>query len=58
MSAGKKRKEKSRLDYFFFRYGKPVLLFIPTLYPGGKSQGFPLFGFFLLKKYTLSGKGK
>jgi hypothetical protein len=37
--------------YFFFKYGSPVLLFSPTVYPSGLSVGFPLFGFLLLKKY-------
>jgi len=47
----KKEKEKKRKKtYLFLRYGRPVLLFTPTQYPFGKSQGFPLFGDFLLKK--------
>ncbi len=46
----KKKKIKKEEIYFFFRYGKPVRLLTPTLYPGGNSQGVPLFGDRLLKK--------
>jgi hypothetical protein len=46
----KKKKLKKEGIYFFFRYGKPVRLLTPTLYPGGNSQGLPLFGDLLLKK--------
>jgi len=38
------------LLYLFFKYGKPVLLLTPTIYPFGNSQGVPLFGVLLLKK--------
>jgi hypothetical protein len=43
-------KKKKRKIYFFFRYGNPVRLLTPTLYPCGKSHGVPLFGDRLLKK--------
>jgi hypothetical protein len=46
----KKEKKKNQGLYFFFKYGKLVLLFTPTAYPFGKSQGVPLFGDRLLKK--------
>jgi hypothetical protein len=46
----KKKKIKKEEIYFFFRYGKPVRLLTPTPYPGGNSQGVPLFGDRLLKK--------
>ena len=36
--------------YFFFKYGRPVLLLTPTVMLAGLSQGVPLFGVFLLKK--------
>lgn len=40
-----------RCAYDFFRYGSPVRLLTPTLYPLGMSSIIlPLFGFFLLKK--------
>jgi hypothetical protein len=46
---GKKRKKNQEV-YFFFRYGRPVLLLTPTMYPFGKSQVVPLLGDLLLKK--------
>jgi len=56
----KKRKELAgenasfcKYSYFFFKYGKPVLLLTPTEYPFGMSHGLPLFGFLLLKKYIV-----
>jgi hypothetical protein len=48
-SGKKRKKEEVNFFYFFLRYGRPVLLFTPTTYPVGKSQGVPLFGVLLLK---------
>jgi hypothetical protein len=46
----KRKKNEEKQTYFFFRYGRPVLLLTPTVYPVGKSQVVPLFGDRLLKK--------
>ena len=40
-----KNKERDGF-YFFFKYGRPVLLFTPTVYLSGLSQGAPLLGLF------------